>query len=208
MTGRAPTSESQDALPLREVLDGDAERGVLLYDQQLRQLYANPAARSRLYDADGAALASLHEALASFRTRLDRSENAQPPGEILCAADTARPFRATISVLRRDAARWFCIRLAPPGLFAEPSIRRLQTRFRLTLREAEVALDVARGLTNAEVAAHLGITVKTVKNALMAVFAKVEVRNRVELALKAHDATIGHNGVPGASPTVASSDDD
>ncbi|MCC7138618.1 MAG: helix-turn-helix transcriptional regulator [Planctomycetes bacterium] len=203
MTGRAAASDNHESLPLRELLDGDTERGVLLYDHQLRQVYANPAARSRLYDADGTALAALHEALSAFRSRLDRSENAQPPGEILVAAESGRPFRATIVAIRKDPARWYCIRLAPPGLFSEPSIRRLQTRFRLTLREAEVALDVARGLTNAEVASHLGITVKTVKNALMAVFAKVEVRNRVELALKAHDATVGYNGVPGAAPAAA-----
>ena len=71
-----------------------------------------------------------------------------------------------------------------------PTVRRLQSRFGLTLREAQVAAGVARGHTNAEVAGKLGIVEKTVKNVLMSVFTKCRVRNRVELALRAFDAPI------------------
>lgn len=186
---------SADALPYREVLDGDPDRGIVLFDAELRLAYSNPAARSQLHDAQGALMAGLKDALVVYRDRLERSELAMPPGEILLATDLGRPFRATISPMLRGGLRWFVVRVSPPGLFAEPSVRRLQTRFRLTVREAQVAMDVAKGLTNAEVATHLGITEKTVKNALMSVFAKCEVRNRVQLALKAHDA-------PLASPTI------
>ncbi len=74
--------------------------------------------------------------------------------------------------------------------WAEPTVRRLQSRFGLTVREAQVAAGVARGHTNREVAEQLGIVEKTVKNVLMSVFNKVNVRNRVQLALRAYDAPV------------------
>ncbi|PKO79715.1 MAG: DNA-binding response regulator [Betaproteobacteria bacterium HGW-Betaproteobacteria-13] len=54
----------------------------------------------------------------------------------------------------------------------------------LTEREREVALAVARGLTNKEVAAALDITERTVKAHLSAIFEKLAVRDRMQLALK------------------------
>lgn len=179
-----------EVMPFREVMDGDPDRGIALFDLDLHLVYANPVARSQLYDGDGVVLGELRDAIAAFRERLERSEYAPPPGEILLGLDPTRRCRATVAHLVRPSGRWFVVRVSPPGLFAEPTIRRLQTRFRLTLREAQVALAVARGHTNAEVATQLGITEKTVKNALMAVFVKCGVRNRVELALKAHDAPL------------------
>ena len=74
---------------------------------------------------------------------------------------------------------------AQPG--AEPTIRRLQACWQLTVREAQVAACVARGQSNGEVATTLGIMEKTVKNCLLLVYQKMGVRNRVELALRAHD---------------------
>jgi DNA-binding CsgD family transcriptional regulator len=191
-------SEVTAALPLREVVEGDPDRGVVLYDSTLRLVYANPAARKQLEDADGVVLTGLRDALASFRDRLDRSESVLAPGDVVLAAGAGRLFRAVISPVRWVGGRWFVVRLGSPVAAGEPNIRRLQTRFRLTLREAEVALDVSKGLANAEVARHLGITEKTVKNVLMEVFQKATVRNRVELALRCHDAAIGLGPVPGA----------
>jgi DNA-binding CsgD family transcriptional regulator len=135
-------------------------------------------------------MAAITNAIQGFRDRLGRSETANPPAEILLGDDRAKPCRATFAHLAKGPQHWFIVRLSAPGQFAEPSVRALQTRFLLTLREAEVALAVATGLTNAEVASTLGITEKTVKNALMAVFAKCRVRNRVELALQAYDVRI------------------
>jgi DNA-binding NarL/FixJ family response regulator len=54
----------------------------------------------------------------------------------------------------------------------------------LTEREGAVALAVARGLTNKEVAAALDITERTVKAHLSAIFEKLAVRDRMQLALK------------------------
>ena len=54
----------------------------------------------------------------------------------------------------------------------------------LTERERAVAMAVARGRTNKEVARELGITERTVKAHLGAAFRKLEVRDRLQLILK------------------------
>jgi DNA-binding CsgD family transcriptional regulator len=168
-------------------LDGDLDRGIVLYDADVKLVYANPAARAFLHPVDGAVVVGLRDAVADYRTKLARSDNAPPPQELMLGADSGKRARATISALPKSAGHWFVVRLSPPGTFTEPNVRRLQARFRLTLREAQVAVAVSSGKSNGEVATALGIREKTVKNALMAVFLKCRVRNRVELALKAHD---------------------
>lgn len=191
MVERSHVGSPGDVLPLREVLDGDLDRGIALFDADLGLVYANPAARAFLHPPDGVVVAGLRDAVAKYRERLGRSSVATPPTELAVGTESGRRARATISALARAAGHWFVVRLSAPGTFTEPNVRRLQSRFRLTLREAQVAMCVARGQSNGEVAAELGIREKTVKNALMSVFLKCRVRNRVELALKAHDAPIG-----------------
>ncbi|OLF17866.1 response regulator [Actinophytocola xanthii] len=53
----------------------------------------------------------------------------------------------------------------------------------LTARELDVVLAVARGRTNAEIAAGLHISLSTVKSHLASVQAKLEARNRTEIAV-------------------------
>ena len=57
----------------------------------------------------------------------------------------------------------------------------------LTEREEEVLLTVARGRTNAEIGEDLHISVSTVKFHLASLMTKLEVRNRVELAMWAYE---------------------
>jgi DNA-binding CsgD family transcriptional regulator len=185
---RDTTTASEGLPPFRDLVDGDLDRGIAVYDLALRLVYANPAARAVLHDPDGRMGTPLRDALATFRDRLARSDSATPPPELVLGEENGRRVRATIAPLGRSRPSHVVVRFAPTGHFAEPTVRTLQTRFRLTLREAEVALAVAKGSTNGEAAARLGITEKTVKNALMTVFAKCGARNRVELALRAHDA--------------------
>ena len=67
---------------------------------------------------------------------------------------------------------------------------------RLTEREREVAAAVGRGLSNAEIAAELYLSVPTVKAHITRLFMKLEVENRVQIALCVHDA--GENDAPEA----------
>ena len=55
----------------------------------------------------------------------------------------------------------------------------------LTSRELEIVRHVARGLRNLEVAKRLAISENTVKTHLSSIFNKLELRDRVELALYA-----------------------
>ncbi|HWM06349.1 MAG TPA: response regulator transcription factor [Actinophytocola sp.] len=62
----------------------------------------------------------------------------------------------------------------------------------LTERELEVALAVGRGLSNAEIASELYLSVPTVKAHVSRLFEKLEVTNRVQIAICVHDS--GLNG--------------
>ncbi|NEE35490.1 response regulator transcription factor, partial [Streptomyces sp. SID7982] len=58
----------------------------------------------------------------------------------------------------------------------------------LTRRELETARAIADGLGNQEIAERLGITVATVKAHTSSLFSKLEVDNRVRIALLVRDA--------------------
>jgi DNA-binding NarL/FixJ family response regulator len=58
----------------------------------------------------------------------------------------------------------------------------------LTDRERDVARAVGRGLSNAEIAAELFMSIATVKAHVGRALAKLQLENRVQLALVVHDA--------------------
>jgi DNA-binding NarL/FixJ family response regulator len=60
----------------------------------------------------------------------------------------------------------------------------------LTERERDVAMAVGRGLSNAEIAQELYLSVPTVKAHIGRLFAKLQVDNRVQIALCVHDSGI------------------
>lgn len=58
----------------------------------------------------------------------------------------------------------------------------------LTEREREIAIEVARGTSNAEIADRLYVSVATVKANITRIFAKLGTDNRVHVAMKVRDA--------------------
>lgn len=76
----------------------------------------------------------------------------------------------------------------------EPTARRTCARerlARLTERELEVARAIGRGLSNGEIAGTLFMSVPTVKSHVGKLFTKLEVDNRVQIAICVHDADLG-----------------
>ncbi len=57
----------------------------------------------------------------------------------------------------------------------------------LTVREEEILLPIDRGRTNSEIADELHVSISTVKTHLAALMRKLDARNRVEIAIWAHE---------------------
>lgn len=192
-------SERDVATVARDLLDSDQDRGSVLLNLDRDVLYSNAAARNLLRDGsprgkDGLLPALIDEWLVRFIERA-REQRGPASADLYYPSEQDRRMQVTFETLQRpDGSRkgdmHVVLRVQTARAWNEPTVRRLQSRFGLTLREAQVAAGVARGHTNAEVASRLGIVEKTVKNVLMSVFNKCTVRNRVELALRAYDAPV------------------
>lgn len=77
--------------------------------------------------------------------------------------------------------------------FIPGAARAMQSaRFRnLTARESEVLERLAQGLDNAQIAAHLGLSEKTVRNNVSNIFDKLGVENRSQAIVLARDSGLG-----------------
>ncbi|GAA3835688.1 response regulator transcription factor [Streptomyces coacervatus] len=107
-----------------------------------------------------------------------------PPAEIV---DAVRRVAVGDPVLSPTVTR----QLMEHAVGSGTDIRRTHARVRIdTLndREREVAVAVGRGLSNAEIAAALFMSVATVKTHVSRILAKLDLNNRVQIALLAYDA--------------------
>ncbi|WP_405621086.1 response regulator [Streptomyces sp. NBC_00076] len=107
-----------------------------------------------------------------------------PPAEIL---DAVRRVAAGDPVLSPTVTR----RLMDQAAGTTADTRRTRARERIAAlneREREVAVAVGRGLTNAEIATELFMSVATVKTHVSRILAKLDLNNRVQVALLAYDA--------------------
>ena len=107
-----------------------------------------------------------------------------PPAEIVAAI---RAVAAGEPMLSPSATRAVLSRLraSSPDGRGDDARRALDG---LTDRERDVALEVGRGLSNAEIAQHLHLSVPTVKAHVSRLFDKLQVTNRVQIAIVVHDA--------------------
>jgi DNA-binding NarL/FixJ family response regulator len=105
-----------------------------------------------------------------------------PPAEIVRAV---RRVAAGEPMLSPAITRRLMDRVATRAGAHERAHRALAA---LSAREHEVAVAVGHGRTNAEIAAQLHLSVATVKAHITRVLTKLELGNRTQIALLAHDA--------------------
>jgi DNA-binding NarL/FixJ family response regulator len=132
------------------------------------------------FDADEYVLEALRGGASGFLLK------DTPPREILAAVRSVASGAATLSptVIRR-----LIDHVADP----EAGTRRARARARLaelTDREREVAVLVGHGHSNAEIAGGLGMSLPTVKGHVSRLLSKLDLNNRVQIALLVHDAEL------------------
>ena len=130
------------------------------------------------FDADSHVLRALRAGAAGFILK------DTPPEEIVAAI---RRVAHGQPVLSPAVTRRLIARVAESGR----DQRRTRAEDRLALlndREREVAVGVGQGRSNAEIASTLYLGVPTVKTHVSSVLSKLDLNNRVQIALLVHDA--------------------
>jgi DNA-binding NarL/FixJ family response regulator len=128
------------------------------------------------FDADENVLRALRAGASGFLLK------DTPPARIV---EAVQRVAAGEEILSPTVLRRFLARFAADGGSAD----RARADFaKLTEREADVVLAVARGRTNQEIAEELFLSVATVKTHLSHAMTKLDLANRTQLALLAHDA--------------------
>lgn len=77
------------------------------------------------------------------------------------------------------------------GFFARARELGVQPFPELTDREREVLSEIAKGASNASIALHLGISVKTVRNHVSTILSKLMVVDRAQAIVRAREAGLG-----------------
>ena len=139
------------------------------------------------FDADATVVEALRAGAAGFLLK------DTPPPEIVRAIELVH---AGDSMLSPAVTRRLIALVAGEGEEAARGERARERLASLTPREREVALAVGAGRANADIAAALHMSVATVKAHVSRLLAKLEVENRIQIALLVHDAT------GGAGPTT------
>ena len=111
-----------------------------------------------------------------------------PPDRIV---DAVRRVAAGDPMLSPGVTRRLMDRVATGAGAYETARAALST---LSSRETDVVLAVARGRTNVEIAAELFMTVATVKAHITHILTKLDLTNRTQIALLAHDAGLTDGG--------------
>jgi DNA-binding NarL/FixJ family response regulator len=130
------------------------------------------------FDADDHVLRALRSGASGFLLK------DTPPADIVQAI---RLVAAGEAMLSPQVTRRLIAHVAEGGLGARRADADVLLA-RLTDREREVAEAIGRGCSNAEIAEELFMSVATVKAHVTRLLTKLEVANRVQIALVAHDA--------------------
>jgi DNA-binding NarL/FixJ family response regulator len=133
------------------------------------------------FDADDHVLRALRAGAAGFLLK------DTPPPEILRAI---RLVAAGEAMLSPGVTRRLISHMADDDGVAGRRTRACELLDRLTDREREVAVAIGQGKSNAEIAAALFMSVATVKAHVSRLLQKLDLDNRVQIALLAHDAGV------------------
>jgi DNA-binding NarL/FixJ family response regulator len=130
------------------------------------------------FDADDQVLRALRAGASGFLLK------DTPPAEIVRAV---RLVAAGEAMLSPTVTRRLLEHVADGG-FDTRRARARELLDRLTDREREVAIAIGQGKSNAEIGTELYMSVATVKAHVSRLLTKLELNNRVQIALLAHDA--------------------
>ncbi|HVT68170.1 MAG TPA: response regulator transcription factor, partial [Trebonia sp.] len=117
------------------------------------------------------------------------------PADLVGAIRTVAAGDAVVSprVTRRLLEEYAQVLPAP----AADRDRRFPQLSALTAREKDVLEAVARGMSNAEIAAALVVSETTVKSHVGRILAKLGLRDRVQIVVLAYEAGLVRPGAPG-----------
>ncbi|MQA88125.1 MAG: response regulator [Streptosporangiales bacterium] len=199
MLGGAPdirvVAEAGDGTEALSMVDRHAPDVVLMDIRMpgMDGLAATEALRSRTrspeviilttFDADEHVLRALRAGAAGFVLK------DTPPAEIVTAVLRVAEGHP---VLSPEVTRRLIARVADSG----QDVRRARARDRLALlndREREIAVAVGEGKSNAEISTALYLGVPTVKTHISRILTKLDLNNRVQIALLVHDAGLLHD---------------
>jgi DNA-binding NarL/FixJ family response regulator len=119
------------------------------------------------------------------------------PGEDIVTA-VRQAARGSDSLLAPAVTRRLILRFAGSRPMMPSSASQLRT---LTRREMDVLRDVARGMSNAEIAAHLFIAETTVKTHIARLLMKLSLRDRVQIVVFAYESGLVSTAAPDSAKT-------
>ncbi|MET7945923.1 response regulator transcription factor [Micromonospora sp. NPDC005324] len=135
------------------------------------------------FDADEQVLRALRAGAAGFLLK------DTPPAEIVRAVRRVAAGEATLSPTVTRTLIAHVTAAAPGPVGPDPRRERaLRLLTGLSERERQVAVALGRGQTNAEIAGELFMSVATVKAYVSRLLTRLELNNRVQVALLVHDA--------------------
>ncbi|NIK56986.1 response regulator [Kribbella shirazensis] len=135
------------------------------------------------FDADEHVLRALRAGAAGFVLK------DTPPAEIV---ESVRRVAAGQPVLSPTVTKRLITRVADSGHDDRKS-KALARLTDLNDREREIAVAVGQGKSNAEISASLYLSVPTVKTHVSRILTKLDLNNRVQIALLVHDAGMLHD---------------
>jgi DNA-binding NarL/FixJ family response regulator len=136
------------------------------------------------FDADELVLRALQAGAAGFLLK------DTPPPEIVRAIERVHAGDAMLSP---GVTRQLIALVAGDGEAAQRTVQARTALEDLSEREREVALAVGQGMANAEIGAELHMSVPTVKAHVSRLLMKLEVDNRVQIALLVQEASRDYN---------------